>query len=108
MKNYGKVEIASMIIVSTAHITEKDAGILETKIKKEAYAEDPDHWVNDIEILGSDYAYMISMSSLSLYDKEKLPKWLRNAYEMCDQLGALWIMFDKDGLEVDGLESYDW
>jgi len=112
MKNYGAIELSSIIVASTAHMSEKDASLIESKMdgRQTEHSEDSEHWTNALHILGSEHAYLFSMASLhSNIDADMaIPDWLRAGYDMCLQLGVLWLMFDKDGMEIEGLQTYDW
>ena len=111
MKDWGRVEICSMIVVSTGHIPEKAAKLLERKHRNsdDIYEAD-DHWINDLNIGTSEYGYFISVTSLGRRVKEEkdVEDWIKETYEFCAEIGASWIHYDQDADIVDNLRYYNW
>ena len=111
MKDWGRLEICSMAVISTGHIPEKDAKILERKYKDSGDVyEAEDHWINDLNIGTSEYGYFISVTSMKRRVKEakNVEDWIKETLEFCLDVGVTWIHYDQDADTVDNLRVYDW
>ena len=98
-----KLEITKMLTLSTAHITEETAVMLEREVK---YA------VNNIPLSiynAADFGWFICLSSYSeMLDGIMLPEDLKACCYLAKENECEWLCLDCDGLIVPDLPTYNW
>jgi len=86
-------EIQSMLVLSTAHLTEETCNNhLHTTTAVSAYEKMSYGW------------FVYAKHSLD----RNLPEDLTACVHRAKDCNAEWIMFDRDGPELEGLPIYDW
>jgi hypothetical protein len=93
------LEIAKMLVLSTAHVDEDTAlrltkGMLPTDFCTTYFAK-------------GGYGWFMHVSE-EIADREANPQSLANCLDFAVRHGCQWIMFDRDGDTVDELTTYDW
>lgn len=100
-----ELEIHKTLVLSTAHMTREDSELL-------AEAQ------HDVELAGmtpvtyemDEYGWMVYVSSESLISSSlsQFSEGFRDAVEMAQAHGCLWVRFDRDANVVGELKTYDW
>ena len=86
MKAWGRLEVGTVITISTAHIPEKELKFLEDCWNdRELY--DSNHWINRFQWANFDYGYMIGGNGLQTFleeddDVEAMPQFIREVAEL--------------------------
>ena len=110
MKKWGRVEVATVATISTAHISQAELDILNDVYEhRTKEIEDPDHWINDLTWASHPYGYMVTTVGLIRRAKEKpedTPRFLIEAAEFASDLGLAWIIYDRDGDSIDEMTNY--
>ena len=88
-----KLEIHKMLTISTGHITEHDAKILEKG-----------SWISD------EYCFILGTSEelVSHYEENGLSGSFLNCLKFARDNDCNYIRFDADGDEIEGLKIYEW
>ena len=110
MKAWGKIELGSVATISTAHIPQDDLELLEAVLdKKSKIIEDREHWIHRLQWSTFDYGFMLGgwgiKNMLEEY-RASMPQFLVEAAELARDLNLTWIVYDSDGITVDGMT--DW
>lgn len=94
-----KPEIRKMMVCSTAHLPETVA----TKFSEETYCPD------GIVYQNVEYGYLIRyFQSKDMADRRLWPTTLRKVVEIAERNDCSMILFDCDGLTLDGVQTFDW
>ena len=90
-------EIARMMVLSTGHLTERTRN---TWIKEECpwacFEKGEYGW------------FMYVCDDMGICEAPDVPIELRSALHVARLRGCEWIMFDRDGPEIEDLPYYDW
>lgn len=87
------LEINQMLVLSTAHLTEHACNVYLSDERAGVYAKGEYGW----------FVY-----APSLLDEDEIPMSLLDCIEFATAKGIDFIMFDCDGPNVSGLDTYDW
>lgn len=108
--------LSTHITLSTAHLAEKVSDMLSAMgedVEKNPWWGD---WRDDIVRCGFAYGHWVRGPRPDPEDPQdtmelrlaNFPQCLADCIRHAAQYGARWILFDRDELEVDGLETHDW
>ena len=98
------MQIEKMVVISTAHIDEETAKMLNEG------AEDYPPFC-DLEwspAFARDHGWLFHVASVERVVETNPPQCLRNVFAFARALGCEWVMLDCDGDRVDGLPSWEW
>lgn len=96
-----KYEISKMLTLSTAHISEETAVMLEREVK---------YGVNDIPLSiynKAEFGWFIYVSEY-YKDIEDIPEDLMSCLDLAKENECDWLCLDCDGIIVPELPTYDW
>ena len=95
------MEIDKMLTVSTAHISaESNDWLARAGSGSEA---------SDIVVyLKADEGYFIYVPERSDFIEKDIPGDIVKCMELACENGCSWLCLDRDGMEVDEFEVYDW
>lgn len=93
-----KLEISTMLTVSTCHITEETCNRL-------AYSEEI-----PLCVYPKDYGFFIFVDSscFGIESFQELPKDLTILLQLAAKKGCTWLCLDSDGQEIAELPVYNW
>ena len=92
------IEIAKMLVLSTGHIDE----ITASRMTDEPYT------FEHVNVYGKgEYGWFVNVRE-EIADREAQPKSLADCLDFAARQGCQWIMFDRDGDQVDELPTYEW
>ena len=96
----GAMLVETMLVVSTAHMTEDEATAIESG----------DHWCQPV--LNREEGFMFVMGylteSVSSGDFLTLSEGFRGCIRRASDLGCDWLMFDRDADPIEDIKVYDW
>lgn len=93
----GAAQVESMLVVSTAHMTEEEGRAVTSG----------DHWAKPT--FARDEGFMFHRDSLSQEgDSITLSAGFFGCIKRAHDLGCDWIMFDCDGDVIEDIPSYEW
>lgn len=95
--------IENMLVVSTAHITEKTANWLNELCEID----------QDILVLypKSNYGWFIYVNldePENLTENKDIPEDLRTVLKLVVREKCCWLCLDRDGFEIDHIRTYEW
>lgn len=103
--------LATHIELSTSHLTEKVADILDTLQDTVQNRETPsaghDDWRDGIVVCPYRYGFW-ARRFLTPDISEKMPDCLKACFDVASANGATWILFDRDADAHDDLPVYCW
>lgn len=85
-------DVEHMLVASTAHVTQETCN----------------NWLPDADMPAfekADYGWFIYVGNA---DPADMPEDLRAVIAKARNFGCQWLMLDRDGNTLDGLETYDW
>ena len=110
MKKWGRVEIGTVVTLSTAHIGRDELDLLNDVYEHQTKTiNDPDHWIQDLVWASHPYGYMVSCTGLIRRADEKTketPAFLMEAAELARDLKLAWIVYDQDGDTLEEMTNY--
>ena len=94
------LEIAKMLIISTAHVSQETAKLLEGGDYKD---------VSELPLMFTwgDYGWLI-WADCEPEEENGFPDDLQRCMDFSSKNGCAWLRLDCDGDQVDGLEYFDW
>lgn len=93
------LEIQKMIILSTAHITEQTAKLLD---------KEPEENSMTISVYKkSEYGWFLPIENIS-YDTAAVPEDLKKVIAFAKDHGCSWLCLDCDGPILEYLDTYKW
>ena len=95
------MEICKMLTLSTAHITQETAKVLETHSSPWA---DYDLAIYDKD----DFGWWIHLPDEEITELNNVPPDLVECIKLAEQNGCEWLCLDCDGEVVDCLPTYEW
>lgn len=98
--NKANLEITKMLTISTAHITEETAVMLEREVK---------YGVDNIPLAiynKAEFGWIIFVSEY--YKDLNMPEDLMSCLDLAKENNCEWLCLDCDGLIVPDLQTYDW
>lgn len=97
-------EIAKMLVLSTAHLSEQTCLAYLPDCRPGKVLEEP-----IIAFEKGEYGWFVHVSEAPA-DSEgpDVPLELRSAIHVARREGCQWIMFDRDGDTIDELPTYEW
>ena len=102
--------LAMHLVLSTAHLTEDVAAVLDqicdTPDNRERPSDPTGTWAD--EVVSSPYRYGCWVRPFLDADPAEFPPCLGGCIAYARQHGATWILFDRDEPPIDELPSYDW
>lgn len=109
------MELGTIATVTTAHMTEEVAKVLNSRFQDGESIDDSAHWINDLQWAGFEYGWLLSIASdrfderkPEFAENEQIPKCILEIAIFAKKRGARWICFDSDGPEAEGVTTYDW
>jgi len=101
-----KLEFDKTLVCSTTHFTDDDNVALAKFAKEHAHAPDTsEHFIADLG-----YGYIVWVNSdgaFTEYDGVLSDAFVK-VLEFAHRQGAQWVRFDRDALEIEGLQTFEW
>ncbi|QNE07800.1 hypothetical protein [Croceicoccus marinus] len=91
-----ELEIASMLVLSTAHMNLKTARDWMPECPWSCFEKGDYGW------------FMYACDDPGITEAAGIPLEIRSAIHVAKRLGCAWIMWDCDGPLIDELPEYDW
>ena len=99
------MEISKMLTISTAHVSEKTADLLENnKLKVVVYNKEDFGWFIHLDEDNLTNYYDSNDTESYFYVPEELLKLMKFAQD----LGCDWLCLDCDGEELEYFDTFDW
>lgn len=110
-----KLEIEKMLVLSTNHIPEKDINNLVNEEKQDYPYSRFSTGYGVMIALVSDMELPERDNSIDFIKGGKNPAWCKcfskefiEILRIAKEKGCMWINFDRDGTEIEGLPTFDW
>ncbi len=98
------MQIEKMIVISTGHLTEKVAEILdEAAMDAPPYCE-----LEWAPAFTRDHGWLFHVPKLEDMLETDPPECLRNIFAFARAAGCDWVMLDSDGERVEGMPWHEW